>query len=80
MLEAAGIRRARLLVSALQIESANNLLAYRCRSLGVACAIHAFDRSVVADLRSIGATHLMESKTAGTRRLSQALHTEGAYG
>lgn len=80
VLEAAGIRRARLLVSALQIESANNLLAYRCRSFGVACAIHAFDRLVVDDLRSIGATHLMESKTAGTRRLGQALHEEGVYG
>ena len=80
VLEAAGFRRARLLVSALQIENANNLLAYRCRTLGVACAIHAFDRSVVEDLRSIGATHLMESKTSGTRRLSEALHAEGVYG
>lgn len=80
VLEAAGIRRARLLVSALQIESANNLLAYRCRSLGVPCAIHAFDRSVVDDLRTIGATHLIESKTAGTRKLGEALKTEGIYG
>lgn len=80
VLEAAGIRRARLLVSALQIEDANNLLAYRCRTLGVPCAIHAFDRSVVDDLRTIGATHLMESKTAGTRRLGEALRAEGIYG
>lgn len=80
VLEAAGIRRARLLVSALQIESANNLLAYRCRSLGVPCAIHAFDPSVVDDLRTIGATHLMESKTAGTRKLGEALKAEGVYG
>jgi Kef-type K+ transport system membrane component KefB len=80
VLEAAGIRRARLLVSALQIENVNELLAYRCRTLGVACAIHAFDRAVVEDLRSIGATHLMESKTAGTRRLGEALRAEGIYG
>lgn len=80
VLEAAGIRRARLLVSALQIEDANNLLAYRCRSFGVPCAIHAFDRSVVDDLRSIGATHLIESKTAGTRRLGEALREQGVYG
>jgi Kef-type K+ transport system membrane component KefB len=80
VLEAAGIRRARLLVSALQIENVNELLAYRCRTLGVACAIHAFDRAVVQDLRSIGATHLMESKTAGTRRLGEALRAEGIYG
>jgi Kef-type K+ transport system membrane component KefB len=80
VLESAGIRRARLVVSALQIESANNLLAYRCRAFGVPSAIHAFDRSVVDDLRRIGATHLLESKTEGTRRLSEALHAEGVYG
>lgn len=80
VLEAAGIRRAKLLVSALQIEDANNLLAYRCRSFGVPCAIHAFDRSVVDDLRSIGATHLIESKTAGTRQLGEWLRARGVYG
>ncbi len=80
VLEAAGIRRAKLVVSALQIEDANNLLAYRCRTLGVRSAIHAFDRSVVEDLREIGTTHLMDSKMAGTRRLSEALHDAGVYG
>jgi hypothetical protein len=80
LLEAAGIRRARLLVSALQIEGANNLLAYRCRSLGIPCSIHAFDAAVAPDLREIGVTHLMDSKTAGTRRLSEALRAEGVYG
>ncbi len=80
VLDSAGIRRARLLVSALQIEGANNLLAYRCRTLGVPCSIHAFDVAVVADLKSIGATHLMDSKTAGTRRLGEALRAEGVYG
>lgn len=80
VLESAGIRRARLLVSALQIEDANNLLAYRCRTLDVPCSIHAFDIAVVPDLREIGATHLMDSKTAGTRRLTEALGAEGIYG
>lgn len=80
LLEEAGIRNARLLVSALQIEDANNLLAYRCRTLGIPCSVHAFDRAVVPDLREIGATHLMESKTAGTRRLTEALGAEGIYG
>ena len=80
VLEAAGIRRAKLVVSALHIEDVNNLLAYRCRELGVHCAIHAFDRSVAHDLRSIGVTHLMDSKVAGTRRLGEALHDEGVYG
>jgi Kef-type K+ transport system membrane component KefB len=80
VLEAAGIRRAKLVVSALQIEDANNLLAYRCRTLGVRSAIHAFDRSVVEDLRAIGTTHMMDSKMAGTRRLTEALQAEGVYG
>ena len=79
VLEAAGIRRARLLVSALHIEPVNNLLAYRCRELGVHCAIHAFDRSQAADLRGIGVTHLMDSKVAGTRRLGEALRERGVY-
>ena len=80
VLESAGIRRARLVVSALQIEDANNLLAYRCRTLGVPSSIHAFDVAVVADLKEIGATHLVDSKTSGTRRLSEALREEGIYG
>ena len=80
VLEAAGIRRAKLVVSALQIEGANNLLAYRARTLGIPAAIHAFDRSVVEDLREIGTTHLMDSKTAGTRRLAEALQSQGVYG
>lgn len=80
VLEAAGIREAKLVVSALQIEDANNLLAYRCRTMGIRSAIHAFDRSVVEDLREIGATHLMDSKMAGTRRLTEALQAEGVYG
>ena len=80
VLESAGIRRARLVVSALQIEDANNLLAYRCRTLGIPSSIHAFDVAVVTDLREIGATHLVDSKTSGTRRLSEALREEGVYG
>jgi hypothetical protein len=50
VVEEIGLRRARLVVSALQIEDTNHLLAYRCRSAGVPCAIHAFDVSVVEDL------------------------------
>ncbi|MDT8340525.1 MAG: cation:proton antiporter [Longimicrobiales bacterium] len=80
LLEAAGLRHAKLVVSALQIEDANNLLAYRARTLGVPAAIHAFDRSVVEDLHRLGVTHLIDSKTAGARRLGEALRDEGVYG
>jgi len=80
VLESAGISRAKLLISTLHIEDANNLLTYRCRTYGIPCSIHAFDLEVVPDLRDIGAHHLMDSKTAGTRRLSEALRAEGIYG
>jgi len=80
VLESAGLAHAKVLVSALQIEDANALLTYRCRSFGVPCSIHAFDLAVASDLREIGADHLMDSKTAGTRRLTEALGVEGIYG
>ena len=37
-------------------------------------------QEVDRDLREIGATHLVDSKTSGTRRLSEALREEGVYG
>lgn len=70
VLEDANLREARLLVSALQIEEANNLLAFRGREAGVPTSIHAFDRLVVDELREIGANHLIQSKSAGTRRIA----------
>jgi Kef-type K+ transport system membrane component KefB len=79
-LETAGVPRARLVVSTLHIEGTNNLLAWRCRELGVPTAIHAFDRSVVEELRRNGASHLIESKTSGTRRIGEALSRRGVYG
>lgn len=70
VLEEAGLPGAKLLVSALQIEDANNLLAFRGRASGVPTSIHAFDRLVVDELRMIGVDHLIQSKNAGTRRLA----------
>lgn len=70
VLEQANFAQAKLLVSALQIEDANNLLAFRCREAGVPTSIHAFDRLVVDELREIGVDHLIQSKSAGTRRLA----------
>ncbi|HEX2190432.1 MAG TPA: cation:proton antiporter [Longimicrobiaceae bacterium] len=77
VLEEAGLPRAKLLVSALQIEDANNLLAFRGRSAGVPTSIHAFDQAVVEELREIGADHLIVSKSAGTHRLGRILHRLG---
>ncbi len=59
VVEEIGLRDAKLVVSALQIEDTNHLLAYRCRAAGVSCAIHAFDVSVVNDLLDLDTTYLL---------------------
>lgn len=80
VLEEANVQSARLVISALQIEDTNNLLAYRCRELGVPCSIHAFHQSVVRDLEEIGADHLIVSKNAGMHQLAAALRQVGIIG
>ena len=77
VLEDAGLSRARLLVSALQIQDANNLLAYRAREAGVPSAIHAFDARLAHELRAHGATYLMVSKHDGIRQMTAALRAAG---
>lgn len=77
VLEEANLKAAKLLVSALQIEDANNLLAYRAKRAGVPSSIHAFDPILSAELRENGATHLMVSKHDGIRQLAEALRAEG---
>lgn len=80
VLEEAGVERARLVVSALQIESVNNLLAYRCRELGVPVSIHAFDPGAADDLLQIGVDHLMMSKLDGVRPMEAELASRGVLG
>ena len=58
MVEEIGLRKARLVISALQIEDTNHLLAYRCRSAKVPCAIHAFDLSVIDDLLDLDTAYM----------------------
>jgi hypothetical protein len=77
VLEEANLAEARLLVSALQIEDANNLLAWRAREAGVPCSIHAFDPALADELRANGATHLMVSKYDGIRQVAAALRNAG---
>jgi Kef-type K+ transport system membrane component KefB len=79
VLEEAGIRRAKLLVSALQIEDTNHLLAYWGRSFGVATSIHAFDQFIVDELHDAGADHLIMSKSAGIRRVADAFREAGVF-
>jgi Kef-type K+ transport system membrane component KefB len=77
LMEEAGLERAKLLVSALQIEDVNALLAYRCAQAGVPSSIHAFDRSVVEDLRALDVSHLMVSKNIGIKRIARELQRAG---
>ncbi|HSH44262.1 MAG TPA: NAD-binding protein, partial [Longimicrobiales bacterium] len=77
VLEEAGFRNARLVVSALQIENTNALLAYRGSRAGIPTSIHAFDQAVVGELKESGATHLLQSKSAGIRRLITVLQDMG---
>lgn len=73
----ANIAEAKLLISTLQIEDANNLIAYRCRRLGIAVSIHAFDPALIDDLEQIGVDHMMVSKHDGIRRVAAALRGAG---
>jgi Kef-type K+ transport system membrane component KefB len=77
VLEKAGLEDATLLVSALQIEDTNNLLAFRCREAGIPASIHAFDRSVVPLLEEIGVSHLMVSKNVGLKQIARELRAAG---
>jgi Kef-type K+ transport system membrane component KefB len=77
VLQEANLAGAKLLISALQIEDSNKLLAYWCREMNVPASIHAFDRSVVEELREIGVNHLMISKNNGIQRIVSELRTAG---
>lgn len=77
VLDEAHFTAARLVISALQIEDSNNLLTYRCRSAGIPVSIHAFDPSLIDELRELGADHIMVPKHEGTRELALKLREAG---
>lgn len=74
VLQEAGLERAKLLVSALRIEDANDLLAYRCQLAGIPSAIHVVDLSVVDNLLDLGADYLMIPKVDGVKAQVKMLH------
>jgi Kef-type K+ transport system membrane component KefB len=80
LLDEARLKDARLLVSTLRIEDTNNLLAYHASRLGVPASIHAFEKSVLADLREIGVSHLMISNNDGIKRIMREVRAEGLVG
>lgn len=61
-LEEAGFHNALLVVSALQIEDTNNLLASHCKKEGIPFAVHAFDPAMKDGLVAIGADHIISPK------------------
>ncbi|MFW6060211.1 MAG: cation:proton antiporter [Phycisphaeraceae bacterium] len=77
VLDDAALSRARLAVTALQIEDTNRLFVYRCRELGVPVAAHGFDRSVLADLRALHPAFMIDSKAAADARLEARLREVG---
>jgi Kef-type K+ transport system membrane component KefB len=77
VLEEAGLPRARLLVSTLQIEETNDLLAYRCRSFGVPCAIHVVDLSQTDNLLEMDVDYLIIPKVDGVKLMNRELARRG---
>lgn len=77
LLEEANYERARLVISTLQIEDTNNLLAFRCRRAGVPVSIHAYDTSLMDDLRELGTDHIIMSKHEGAREIALRLRDAG---
>ncbi|MGF1678391.1 MAG: cation:proton antiporter [Candidatus Methylacidiphilales bacterium] len=73
----AGLPKAKLLVSALRIEEANELLAFRARQFGVRCSIHAFDTSVMDNLLDLDVVYLMLPKVEGIKFQNRMLQQEG---
>jgi len=72
-----GLADARMAVSALHIEEANQLLAYRCRAFGIPCAIHAFNDSVVNDLIELDVDYLFMPTVDGVVRQKSFLQEQG---
>lgn len=77
VVEEIGLREARMVVSALQIESVNQLLAYRCRAHNVPCVIHAFNVSVVDDLLALNTAYLLMPSVDGVTEQHRLMETEG---
>ena len=77
VLQEAGYARAKLIVSALQIEETNDLLAYRAKSVDVACAIHVVDLSVIENLLDLETDYLMVSKVDGVKAQLSKLREMG---
>jgi Kef-type K+ transport system membrane component KefB len=79
VLREAGISDAKLLVSALRIEDVNRLLAYRAATFGVPSVIHVYDQVSESEFSSMGVAHVLDSRSAGIRKITEALQREGVF-
>ena len=73
VLQDAHLAKARLLVSTLQIEDANDLIAFHCKTLHVPCAIHAIDLSLIDNLLELDVAYLMIPKVDGVKLQNRKL-------
>lgn len=73
----AGLPHAKLLISALRIEEANELLAFRARQYGVPSCIHAVDVSMADNLLDLDVSYLMLSKVDGVKGQTRYLRHAG---
>jgi Kef-type K+ transport system membrane component KefB len=77
VLDEANMPAAKLLVTTLHIEDANNLIAFRCRAHGVPCAVNVFDLSLADDLLDLDVAYLIVPKVEGVRAQLQVLRELG---
>lgn len=80
VLEEQGLAHAKLVVSALQIEDTNDLVAYRCKEAGVPCCIHAVDLSVMENLLDHDVAYFMLPKVDVVKYQSALLRAQGLLG
>ena len=80
VLEEADLGHARLLVSALQIEPTNDLLAYRCRSAEVPCAVLVVDLSLAENLLGMDVDYMIVPKVDGIKSQLKELERRGYLG
>jgi Kef-type K+ transport system membrane component KefB len=76
-LQDAGFLKAKLIVSALRIEEANQILTYRARQAKIPISVHAFEREVVEQLEELGADHLLKPKIVAAELQMERLREKG---
>lgn len=76
-LEEAGLKGARMLITALQIEETNDLLAYRSREAGVPCVANVMDLSATDNLIAMDTRFLLVPKVDGVAWQSRELEKLG---